>query len=553
MLNFLHIKDFALIKSASVEFSGGFTVVTGESGAGKSILMSSIELLTGGRVDRAGIRNGCKQFTVCGEFSIPPALLPEISNLLNEAGIDFDPQETLLQLRRVVSHTATRNFINDSPGSAKILADICSRLIDLHGANEQLSLTVPARQLELLDNFGNLEPLRQKCADLSNDLRLLNKEKNDFEANLPDAAEADRLALIAEEIDRINPGPGEDEELAAKQRLGANARMVLETLNMLTGLLTENEDGIADQLGTVYHYLMELEKIDATLTADAGEICAELQNSVSELSGKLAALTEKIDLDPESLAVVEARLGEIHTLKRRYGPTLEQVFDTFAHAQNGIKKFNDAQKKRKEFALREKSLLQELNHAAQELSQARKKTADTFLAAATEKLYSIGFENASLDVQFTAIEPGSTGMDRIELLFNANSGNELRPLRKVASSGELSRVMLALKTVLADADAVPTVIFDEIDMNIGGETANKVATELHALGNKRQILCISHLAQVAARADNHLLVAKRIVDGQTVSEVSGLNDPVSELARMLGGGESALRHAADLRQACRSK
>lgn len=548
MLNFLQIKDFALIESASVEFSGGFTVVTGESGAGKSILMNSIELLTGGRVDRSGIRNGCKQFTVCGEFSVPPALLPEISAMLDGAGITFDPAEALLQLRRVVTVSATRNFINDIPVSAKLLADVGSSLIDIHSANEQLSLTVPSRQLELLDKFGDLERLRNQYSLLYDSLKSLAIRKADFEAGLPDAAEADRLSLIAEEIESIAPAPHEDEDLAAKQRLGANARMVLETLNTLTGMLTENEGSVADQLGSVYHYLTELEKIDASLTGDAGEICAELQNTVSELSGNLASLTDKVDLDPETLAVTEARLGEIHTLKRRYGPTLEQVLATLEYAQQRLAEFKEAQARRKEFADKEKQLQADICKAAHELSAARKNAAGKFLKLATEKLRAIGFENALIDVDFAITDPGPCGMDKIELLFNANCGGELRPLRKVASSGELSRVMLALKTVLADADAVPTVIFDEIDMNIGGETANQVAAELHALGAKRQILCISHLAQVAARADNHLLVSKSVIDEKTVSRVQPLTDPVAELARMLGGGQSALRHAAELRK-----
>ena len=546
MLNYLKINDFALIENAEAEFSSGFTVITGESGAGKSIFMSSIALLTGCRAERNGIRSGCKSYTVCGEFTIPPALIPTVSALLEDAGITFSADEPLLTLRRVVSTSATRNFINDIPVSSHLLNSIGCRLIDLHGANEQVSLTIPARQLELLDNFGNLSDLRRKCSDIVAALRALNDEKAAFESNLPDAGEADRCALITEEISSVNPLPGEDEELSAKQRIGSNARQVLETISMLTGMLTENENGIADQLGSVYHYLTGLEKIDASLVSDALKVCSELQNNVSELSADLAALTEKIDLDPESLAATEARLGELHTIKRRYGPTLEQVFATRDAALEKLQKYKDAEMQRKNFDKEEKRLAKELEIAAAELSAARKASAVTFIELSRKKLAAIGFEHASFDVEFSTIPPGANGSDRIELLFNANAGEELRPLRKVASSGELSRVMLALKTVLADADDVPTVIFDEIDMNIGGETANKVADELHNLGKKRQILCISHLAQVAARGDHHFLVHKENINGRTVSRVEELSDPVPELARMLGGGESALIHAGEL-------
>ncbi len=553
MLTFLKINDFALIENAEVEFSPGFTVVTGESGAGKSILMSSIELLTGGRVDRGGIRAGCRQYTVSGEFTIPENIRQEISVILEDAGIEFSAAEPLLQLRRVVGINATRNFINDIPVGAKLLADVGSRLIDLHGANEQISLTVPARQLELLDEFGNLQPLRRKCAELHAALQDLAREKSDFENSMPDASDADRFSLTVSEIDRINPAPGEDDELAAKQRLGANSRMVLETLNMLTGMLTENENGIADQLGTVYHHLCELEKIDPSLAQEALEICSNLQSEIAGLSGSLASLTENVELDPESLAVIEARLGEIHTLKRRYGPTLEQVFEIRNQAEEKLQQFQDAEKIRKEFDRKEKELTARLTATAEELSLSRKNTAKKFLAQTVEKLSAIGFEGAAMDVEFSTVAPGSSGMDRIEFLFNANRGEELRPLRKVASSGELSRVMLALKTVLADVDNIPTVIFDEIDMNIGGETANKVGRELHALGAKRQILCISHLAQVAARADQHFQVIKTTANGRTVSNVTLLDDPVPELARMLGGGDSAMRHAGELHKELQQK
>ena len=508
--------------------------------------MNSIALLTGARVERGGIRSGCKSYTVSGEFTIPPALITEISALLEEAGISFSDEEALLTLRRVVSSTATRNFINDIPVSSRLLSDIGCRLIDLHGANEQVSLTIPARQLELLDNFADLAELRKKCAETVAQMRALSAEKAAFESNLPDAGEADRCALITEEISAVNPAPHEDEELSAKQRIGSNARQVLETISMLTGMLTENENGIADQLGTVYHHLAGLEKIDASLVSDAVSVCAELQNSVSELSSFLAALTEKIDLDPESLAATEARLSELHTLKRRYGPTLEQVFAANDAALEKLQKYKDAQKRRNEFAKEEKVLQEKLDSAAAELSAARKAAAGTFIDLARKKLAAIGFEHASFDVEFSTVPAGANGQDRIELLFNANAGGELRPLRKVASSGELSRVMLALKTVLADADDVPTVIFDEIDMNIGGETANKVAEELHQLGKKRQIFCISHLAQVAARGNHHFLVYKEDINGKTISNVRELTDPAAELARMLGGGDSALKHAREL-------
>ena len=253
-----------------------------------------------------------------------------------------------------------------------------------------------------------------------------------------------------------------------------------------------------------------------------------------------------VDLDPEELAAIEARLEELYTLKRRYGPSLEQVLDALEEGKRRLRAVDEAAQARRDFAAKRKALEDKLASAARELSAARRKCADKFLGKCRAKLELIGFRNCRMEASFEDIPAGSSGMDKLELHFSANVGEDMRPLRKIASSGELSRVMLAMKTVLADADSVPTVVFDEIDMNIGGETANRVGEELHDLGRHRQILCISHLVQVAARADAHFLAEKHTEKGRTFSAVRRLNDVKPELARMLGGGESSLRHAEAL-------
>jgi DNA repair protein RecN (Recombination protein N) len=272
----------------------------------------------------------------------------------------------------------------------------------------------------------------------------------------------------------------------------------------------------------------------------------EIQDAVMELSRDVSALANKVDLNPEELAAIEARLEELYTLKRRYGPSLEQVLDALEEGRRRLQSVNEAAQARREFAEKRKKLDAELAESAQALSAARRKCADAFIAKCRAKLELIGFKGCRMEARFEEVRPGATGMDKLELHFSANVGEEMRPLRKIASSGELSRVMLAMKTVLADADAVPTVVFDEIDMNIGGETANRVGEELHDLGRHRQILCISHLVQVAARADAHFLAEKHTESNRTVSTVRRLDDVKAELARMLGGGESSLRHAAAL-------
>lgn len=548
MLSFIKISNYALIERAELEFGPGFNVVTGESGAGKSILMGAVELLLGGRVDRSVVRTGADRCEVTGCFDVPPHLVKVIAGLLMEAGIPFDPAQPELQLRRVIGASSVRNFINDTPVSARLLGSIGEQLIDLHGANEQLSLLVPARQLDMLDRYAGTDEPRALCAKLCDDLAALRAERDEFNRNLPDEAEVSRLELLLEDIDKIDPAPGEDEELSAKHKLGSNSRQVLETAGYLTNALTESENSLADQLGSVYRQLLNLSRIDEKLTEKLLLDCDTIQESINALSSDISDLASRVDLDAEALAAIENRLSDIFTLKRRYGPSLEQVLDARDEARKRLKDFTDARKHREEFDRREKELEAELKTAAETLSKLRRKAAEKFAREVQGKLGAIGFARCTLAVDFSEIPPCPSGMDRIEFMFSANAGENSQPLRRIASSGELSRLMLALKTVLADADAIPVVVFDEIDSNIGGETANRVGDELKNLGRHRQILCISHQAQVAARADRHYCVVKHTEKGRTYSESVRLNENGRELeiARMLGGGESALIHARSI-------
>lgn len=544
MLIYVKITNFALIEESELEFGPGFNVVTGESGAGKSILMGAVELLLGGRVDKGVIRNGCDRCMVCGGFAVPAGLAGAVGAILVPAGIPFDPAEPL-QLRRVIGQSSVRNYVNDTPVSARLLASVGEQLIDLHGANEQLSLTVPARQLDLLDRYAGAEEAAALCGRIAGELEALAKEREEFDRQTPDEAERSRLELQLEDIDKVNPTPGEDEELSARFKVAGNSRQVLETAGQLTAALTEGEDSVADRLGSVYRRLLELSRIDEALAAGLLEECDRIQEDVSALSGRVAELADKVDLDPEALAAIESRLGELFTIKRRYGPTLEQVLAVRGEAFRRLELYRNTAVRRQEFERRKAELTAELRRAAEKLSALRKKKAAEFAERVRSKLGAIGFAKCVLEVAFSEVEPGPNGMDRVELLFSANAGESVHPLRKIASSGELSRLMLALKTVLADADSIPVVVFDEIDVNIGGETANRVGEELHHLGRNRQILCISHLAQVAARADRHFRVEKHTEEGRTFSECRELDAEgrVREIGRMLGGGESAVTHA----------
>ena len=286
MLIYVKITNFALIEESELEFGSGFNVVTGESGAGKSILMGAVELLLGGRVDKGVIRNGCDRCMVCGGFAVPAGLAGAVGAILVPAGIPFDPAEPL-QLRRVIGQSSVRNYVNDTPVSARLLASVGEQLIDLHGANEQLSLTVPARQLDLLDRYAGAEEAAALCGRIAGELEALAKEREEFDRQTPDEAERSRLELQLEDIDKVNPAPGEDEELSARFKVAGNSRQVLETAGQLTAALTEGEDSVADRLGSVYRRLLELSRIDEALAAGLLEECDRIQEDVSALSGRV--------------------------------------------------------------------------------------------------------------------------------------------------------------------------------------------------------------------------------------------------------------------------
>ena len=546
MLNCLVIDDFALIEHSEIEFAPGFNVITGESGAGKSIMMGALALVLGGRGDRGAIRTGAERATVSACFTVPAEQRGEVAAILDEAGLPFDRESGEITLRRVIGAASARNFVNDTPVSAKMLARLGEELVDRHGAGEQLSLTSPARQLALLDRYAATEAEAARCAECARRIAELERERRDFEAGLPSGDDLERLRLVVEEVDRENPQPHEDEELEARQKLGANAREVLQTSSELAACLTESEDSLADRLGAVHHRLRDLARIDDRTAAPLLEECEKLQESLSAFSHRIGGLADHVELDGEALAAIEARLGVLYTLKRRYGPSLEQVLAARDQAAQRVEDFDRAAARREEFARRSAELNRELADAARLLSRKRRAAADRFTSEIRKVLAHLGFADCRFAAEFRDVAPGANGMDQFELLFSANPGEEARPLRRIASSGELSRLMLAMKTCLADADAIPTVIFDEIDMNIGGETANRVGDELRRLGRSRQIISISHLAQVAVRADTHWLVEKRIADGRTSSSVRRLDDRAPELARMLGGGSEALAHARAL-------
>lgn len=548
MLNWLKIKNLALIAAADVEFGGGLNVITGETGAGKSVLLSVITLLLGARADKSCIRSGEDRCEISAGISINDTVLIQMLPELESCGVEFDRAEPEIQLRRVITRTQNRNFINDTPVTLETLQKIGTCLVDVHAANEHHSLFNRAYQLDLLDRYAKLEPELQACAAICAELRALNARREELFAGMPSALEAEHLQMSVDEINRVNPQPDEDTELYGRHALAADSLKIIELSAAIVQQLNESENSIADQMGTIYRNIQEMLRNSPESESEMLQLCSTINESLRELSSSVEIFSDRAEMDEEGFAELESRMSALETLKRRFGPTLEQVFDVLNEAEQRLKTHRDADQLRKDLDKEELTLKTKLLQESELLSDKRRAAAKKLTVGVVGKLEKLGFLRSSLDLQFSRVEPGERGFDQVEMLFSANPGEALQPLRAIASSGELSRVMLALKTVLADADAVPVLLFDEIDVNIGGETASQVGAELNALAKRRQVLCISHLPRVAACADRHYAVCKEVTDGRTFSRIVLLDNQAraTELSRMLGGGKAALVLAQDL-------
>lgn len=548
MLNWIRIKNLALVEEADIEFGEKFNVITGETGAGKSVIIGTISMLLGGRADKSAIRTGTDRCEICAGITLKSALIESIKEILDKAGIVLPDETPQLQIKRIITSSSSRNFINDTPVTLQTLSEIGDFLIDVHGPNEHQSILRQSVQLELLDKYAHLEEQKNKCAELCVKIREVQERRANLEKSLPSAVEAEHLRLVVSEIEKTDPKPDEDKELSAKHALAANSREVIEISSRTLNMLEESETSVSSIIAEIYKDLQSLEKINPAKTAVLIEQCNSISEFVHGLASDLGDFTRNIDLDEKEFQELEERLSQLQTLKRRYGPYLNDVFASLEKAQARLVDYENSEDIRNSLVKEEETLNTDLLALCRKLSEQRKKISLKFNKVVTQELNKLGFLKCEFEVAFSETAPGPKGFDKIDFLFSANPGEAVQPLRNIASSGEISRVMLALKTVLAEADSVPILVFDEIDMNIGGETATTVGSELKKLAETHQVLCISHLAQVASQAELHYLVEKAVKSGRTSTDVKLLSSQkrTEEIARMLGGGKAALSHAKSL-------
>jgi DNA repair protein RecN (Recombination protein N) len=564
MLTTLRIKNLALVSDLTLELQPGCNVVTGETGAGKSIIIGALNLVLGQRADRTLIRSGSDSCSVEAVFDVKKLRSP-LKGFLNENGLEPCEENQLVLKRTFTSAGTNRQFVNGSATTLNVLASIGEWLVDMHGPHDHQSLLHPAKQLAILDAFGGLEKERAAFGGLVSRRSVLEGEKSALVVDEKTyAQQLDLLRFQVKEIEAARLKDDEEEQLILEHNRASNAAKLLQLSQAALDVLSESEGSLLTQAGVVGRTLQELQRVDAGATT-LNEMHEQGVSVFRELQTELSRYADKVDVDPARLAEMDERLNLIHSLKRKYGATLAEVIAFGAEAKEKWQSLEsrDAELARINGALAK--LDAELLKVGKKLSAERKKVIPQLAKAAAKQLADLGFKQSRFDVEQKVelrseesgsgaaspqlLTPSSSGFDTIEFQFAPNPGEPAKPLRAIASSGEMARVMLALKTVLAAEDEIPLLVFDEVDANVGGETANAVGEKMMQIAAKRQVLCITHLPQVAAPADAHYVVTKQVKDGRTISEIELLDKKsrVTELARMLGGqSEAARKHAEAL-------
>jgi len=542
VLTELRIRNFAIIEDLGLEFSDGFTVLTGETGAGKSILVDAVDLLVGGRASADVIRTGAEEAEISGVFDVVGNV--QVLRVLDEHDL-LGPGEAGLILRRILSRAGRhRLHVNGRPAPLGLLQTLQGFLVDIHGQHDQQSLFKPAVQLELLDAFGELTELRTQYALAFENMRNLDMQLEEYRRIGADRqAREELLRYQVTEIDAAQLRPGEDRELERERLLLSEGRRLAELVQKIYGPLYEEEASILGGLRALGMPFKEVTAIDAEFSADRERFEAAM-TELLDLAHRLRDYRDRLEFDPERLDKVEERLDLLHRLMKKYGGSLEEVTRRGLEAERQLREVENLEKELASITGEADSARQAACQHAKALSQKRQKAAGDLEKQLEKELKALQMERAH--VKITVSTPNgdaagcltSTGIDEVKFLFSANAGEPPQSLTRIASGGELSRVMLALKTVLARMDQVPVLVFDEVDAGIGGAVAEVVGKRLKQLSRHgHQVFCITHLAPIAAQAQSHFAVTKGTKGGRTVTHVTRLNAAarVEEVARMLGG------------------
>lgn len=552
MLSRLNIRNLALVDSVSVSFERGLTVITGETGAGKSLLIGALRLLLGERADKSMIRTG---ETSCGIEAVFELADSSAADAVLDA-VGLPPcEDGLLVIRRTLTETSSKNLVNDSPVTLPLLKALGDVLVDMHGPYDHQSLLNTGAQMDILDAFGQLGKERAAYREQYKVFQTLEKRFQEL-SNIDDSGIAEQIDLLAWRIKEVEEAKiSEEDELSVQQEHEqmANAQNILELAQTAASGLTESEYPALEGISVARRACIHLAKY----LPDAESWAEELEGAArtaQEISAAIQSAVEDVNAGPERLQFLDERLALYRSLKRKHAPTVPEILEKLNDWKARLKGLESRDEQRAAVEAERSAALLETEKAGKSLSKKRQKIAGELADAITSELRDLGFEHGLFEVQLLDLdEPSPSGMDEIEFGFAPNAGETMRPLRAIASSGEISRVMLAVKAVLARHDRIPLLVFDEIDANVGGEIANAVGDKLAQVGTTHQVIAITHLPQVAVCGHNHFAVAKTVQDGRTFTRITQLDgdERTEEIARMLGGKDltkSTLRHAEELLQ-----
>ncbi len=548
MLASLRIRNLALVEDLEWHLARGFIAVTGETGSGKSIIIGALKLLLGERADKTLIRAGADSCTVEAMFQLDDTA--RLDAQLADQGVEPCAEGSLILKRTFSSAGANRQFINCSPTTLAVLKEIGDGLVDLHGPHDHQSLLSSDKQLDLLDSFAGAEPLR---ADFQKQFRALNNLLGEHEQLSTSEAslerEIDLLKHQVREIEAANLQPGEEDALLARYTVATNSRRLIELSTQILQRLAEADDAVLMRLAEVQRLFRELEKVDA----NAASFAVSHAGAVTELEEVARALqrySDSLDIDAEQLAQLEERVSLFETLKRKYG---KSIADVIAFGDSATERLRKIESRGEELARIERQIetaRKALAETGEKLTKKRQSAAPKLAKDIQSQLHDLGFKKSEFSIALNPLpKPAQSGFEIAEFLFAPNPGEPVKPLKSIASSGEISRVMLAVKTSLAAQDRIPLLVFDEIDANVGGEIAHAVGAKMQSLGSEHQVLCITHLPQVAAVAEAQFVVTKEYANQRTISQLTEVKSKarVEEIARMLGGkSDSALAHAKEL-------
>lgn len=538
MLSQLYIENIAVIEKASIDFQKGFNILTGETGAGKSIIIDSINAVLGGRVSREIVRNGAKLARVSALFT---GIGAETTQKLEELGLSPEEEENLLLQREIRSEGKTVCRINGRPATVAMLREVGVTLLSILGQHESYELLSPEQHVEYIDSFGGLNELRGRYLSSYRQLRSVKKEWDSL--LMDEEQKARRMDLLRYQIEELEAGEirlGEQEELTQQRSMFRNSEKIAESIALAKNALDGDEEsaGAVSAVGTAADSLEDAAQFLSSLASTAQKL-RDLEYNLQDCLAEVREAGEALEYDPARLEQVEERLDQLYRLSLKYGSTEKEMLSFLEHSREELRTIELSDERAQELSQEYEACKAEAIRLAKELSSSRRKAASELVSRVREELTFLDMPGVEFQVEQLRCPLNQWGCDKIQFLLSTNPGEPPRPMAKIASGGELSRIMLAIKTVLSGTDRIPTLIFDEIDTGISGSAARKVGLKLQQVSQNRQVLCVTHLAQIAALADAHFLISKQIREQKTFTQVFPLDfeGRKKEIARIMGGTE----------------